>query len=428
MSRAALSPRSSRPHARKPLLLGLYGLLLWALVVGPGAATWASEVAAYPVITGGEWTRAANLKDSQGRFQARQEHSAVELNGFVYLIGGFIPAVPTPTATEGDPEPFRFVATREILAYIPGGHPASGGAREGKWISIDKAGWFPKENYHHIMSAAHQGKIWSLGGHDGIRFFPSDTVFVFTPTAPNNPNGTWSQVRVADGQPCNPASEPCLRLPEARSAGTAVSLGNSIYMMGGVVFNRDAGDPTNQSIRTTPSVLQLDTTKFPLRWEVAPPLIDPREHFNAVVYGGRIWVFHGRSEVTTHMHKVESWAPGDPAWRREPDAPVGTSANVLARVGDCVYSFGGEFIASNVTGTLTVSQVFHLPTRTWRVLKSTFAKTPYDASGATSKHGTYGVTFTENGVAKIMAPGGANLAWFSPMSRVHVFTPPPSCK
>ncbi|MBI2469499.1 MAG: hypothetical protein HYV62_17025, partial [Candidatus Rokubacteria bacterium] len=57
------------------------------------ALAWANDVSMYPVLRGGEWTRVANLKDSQGRFQARQEHSAVGLNGFVYLIGGFVPAV-----------------------------------------------------------------------------------------------------------------------------------------------------------------------------------------------------------------------------------------------------------------------------------------------------------------------------------------------
>jgi len=403
--------------------------LLSLVLLTVGATAQGTDVYhTYRTIKGGQWVRIANLKDAEGRFQARQEHSAVELNGFVYLIGGFIPAVPEPTATEEDPEPFRYTATQEVLAYIPGGHPASGGAREGKWVSLDKAGWFPKANYHHIMSVAHRSQIWSIGGHNGIRFFPSDTVFVFTPKAPTDPNGTWSQIRVADGRPCNPATEQCLKLPEPRSAGTAVSLGNSIYVIGGVVFNHDTRDLVNESIRTTASVLRLDTTKFPLKWEPMPQMRERREHFNAVTYQGRIWVFHGRGEISTHMRGAESWAPGEASWRREADAPIGASANILARVGDCVYSFGGEFIASNVTGTVTDAQVFHLPSRSWRLVEPTFAKQPFDAAGATSKHGTYGLTFTENGVAKIMAPGGANLAWFSPMSRVHVFIPPASCK
>jgi hypothetical protein len=78
-------------------------------------------VSAYPIITGGTWVRGANLKDAQGRFQARQEHAAVVLNGFVYLIGGFVPIQPPPQPTENDPEPFAFEGTGEVLVYTPQG-------------------------------------------------------------------------------------------------------------------------------------------------------------------------------------------------------------------------------------------------------------------------------------------------------------------
>jgi hypothetical protein len=114
---------------------------------------------------------------------------------------------------------------------------------------------------------------------------------------------------------------------------------------------------------------------------------------------------------------------GGSRWREEEDAPVGSSAMVLARVGDEVYWFGGEFIASTVSGTLRVSQVFDLKSRRWSRLETTVETEPLDATGADSKHGTYGVPFVEEGVTKIMAPGGAATAWFDPMSKVHVFIP-----
>jgi hypothetical protein len=150
-----------------------------------------------------------------------------------------------------------------------------------------------------------------------------------------------------------------------------VSFGDRIYLMGGVVPFEGSPDPVNQSIRTTASVLSLDTTSFPLRWVEAPALHESREHFNAVVVDGRIWLFQGRSEASTHMRGVESMRPGHGGWRKE----------------------------------------------------TTVETTPLDATGADAKHGTYGVTIVEEGVAKILAPGGAATAWFDPMSRVHVFVP-----
>ena len=116
-------------------------------------------------------------------------------------------------------------------------------------------------------------------------------------------------------------------------------------------------------------------------------MLEFREHFNGVAAGDRLWVFHGRNELSTHMRSAESWAPGEPTWRREQDAPIGTSANVLAAVGDCFYSFGGEFIASNVTGTVINSQVFHVPSRTWRLLESAVSRMPLNAAGAPASTG-----------------------------------------
>lgn len=376
----------------------------------------------YPVVVGGTWSRGANLRDASGRFQARQEHAAAVLNGFAYLIGGFVPIQPPPIPTENDPEPFPFAGTGEILVYTPRGTIAEAPAVPGEWVSLPAGSSFPLPDMHHIQAVAHRGRIWALGGHAGP-FAPTDGVFVFTPESDRSPAGTWSRIRVVDGGPCGPGDE-CLRLPAPRSGGAAVSVGDRIYVMGGVVPFPGSPDPVNRSIRTTDSVVYLDTSRFPLRWQDAPSLHEGREHFNAVVVDGRIWVFQGRGEVSTHMRGVESMRPDHGGWRREQEAPVGASANVLAAVGRRVYSFGGEFIASNITGTLIASQVFDVRTRTWSRLETTIETTPLDASGADAKHGTYGVTILEEGVTKILAPGGAATAWFDPMSKVHVFVPP----
>src|SRR5215208_5558991 len=62
--------------------------------------TSAHDISLYPKLQGGEWRRTENLKDTEGRFQARQEHTALEANGFVYVINGFVPLQPPPKPTE----------------------------------------------------------------------------------------------------------------------------------------------------------------------------------------------------------------------------------------------------------------------------------------------------------------------------------------
>jgi hypothetical protein len=416
-----LEPRIRRAR----LTAATLGALTLAVLLVLPAADARAQVSAYPRITGGAWDRAPNLVDAQGRAQPRQEHAAVELNGFVYLIGGFVPIQPPPQPTPNEPEPFPFVGTGDVLAYTPLGHPAAPSAQHGAWSTLPAASAFPMPHMHHIAAVTHRQRIWAFGGHEGP-FVPTRSVFVFTPASASAPAGTWNRVRVSDGRPCGPGDR-CLTLPSKRAAGAAVSIGSRIYVMGGVVPFPGSPDPVNESIHTTRSVLVLDTTRFPLRWRRAPALRQPREHFNATVRAGRIWVFHGRNEVSTHMRGVESWRPGERRWRREQPGPVGTSANILAAVGPCVYSFGGEFIASNVSGTLRVSQVFDVRSRSWSRLRTQVATEPMDATGADNKHGTYGIAYRENGRTRIMAPGGAATAWFDPMSKVHRFTPPREC-
>jgi hypothetical protein len=234
------------------------GWLVWAAVAATVLllilrAEAAAQVSAYPRITGGEWARGPNLTDAQGRPQPRQEHAAVELNGFVYLIGGFVPMQPPPQPTAEEPEPFPFEGTGDVLAYTPVGHPAAPAAEQGKWLTLPGSSAFPRPHMHHLVAVNHRRQIWALGGHAGP-FEPTALVFVFTPAGPGSPQGTWTPVRVSDGKPCGPGQR-CLTLPSKRAAGAGVSIGSRIYLMGGVVPSPGSRDPVNESIRTTRSVV-----------------------------------------------------------------------------------------------------------------------------------------------------------------------------
>jgi hypothetical protein len=54
-------------------------------------------------------------------------------------------------------------------------------------------------------------------------------------------------------------------------------------------------------------------------WKRGPDLRVPREHLAATVLGGRVYAIGGRvGGLETNLDSVESWAPGEPAWREEP--------------------------------------------------------------------------------------------------------------
>jgi N-acetylneuraminic acid mutarotase len=341
---------------------------------------------------------------------------------------------------------------------VPAGHPyhqengTENGNGEGAWLHLDEDSRHPTE-YHHLIFTVHEDRIWTFGGHEE-EFSPTDPVYVFTPDSPDAPEGSWSGIRVSDGEPCDlsppgsplegeeqeaeeegaeaeaaaAADDDCLRLPEPRAAGFAVSHGGGIYVFGGVVENEAPRDPANEAIRADDRVYSLDTAQFPLQWQEMPSMNEPREHFNAVVVEERIYAVRGRNEESPRMRGLESWAPGEEAWQQEEEAPIGGSAGIVAAIDQCIYAFGGEFTPFTHTGTLRASQVFHVPSGAWRTLDSDVQDEPLDASDVLHLHGVFAATFEEEGQTKILVAGGGDEAWGSPISKVHIFTPPEGCE
>jgi hypothetical protein len=97
--------------------------------------------------------------------------------------------------------------------------------------------------------------------------------------------------------------EPPLSAP--RGALAVASLGNALVAVGGV-----AGPDL---LRT--EILELGATS----WRRGPDLSVPREHLAATSLDGRVYAIGGRAgALETNRDSVESWAPGEPAWRAEP--------------------------------------------------------------------------------------------------------------
>jgi N-acetylneuraminic acid mutarotase len=145
-------------------------------------------------------------------------------------------------------------------------------------------------------------------------------------------------------------------LPYGLAAGGAVFLGGKVYLVGGV-----AGLPDRSVLVRRALVLD---PMHPDRWRFAPAPT-PREHLAVAVGGGRMYALGGRTAgFDTNLRLVESWRPGERAWRREPPLPEPRGGTSAATVGTTIVSVGGESPA----GTIATVYGFDIQRRTWQRL------------------------------------------------------------
>jgi hypothetical protein len=126
-------------------------------------------------------------------------------------------------------------------------------------------------------------------------------------------------------------AEPPLRQPRLAHAMAAV--GGRLVVAGGVgpAGVGPAGLLTSVEILTARS------------WESGPPLRVGREHLGGVGSSGRFWAVAGRrAGLATNLGVVESWAPGEGMWRREPDLRTARGGVAAGERGGEVCVAGGE--------------------------------------------------------------------------------------
>jgi hypothetical protein len=166
---------------------------------------------------------------------------------------------------------------------------------------------------HHAMAAAYRGKLYVVGGY--LRFAsPLARAFVFE-------GATWRALP---------------SMPAPRAAAGAAVVGGKLYVVGGVGPN---------GLARRAFALDLATR----RWSSVPGPA-PREHLAVTAARGRIYALGGRlAGIDTNLRTVQSWAPGERAWRSEPALPSargGTGASAVA--GRLIVSVGGEEPAGTI--------------------------------------------------------------------------------
>ena len=270
----------------KPVWVGL-GLVGW-LALGQSG--------------GGSWQTLALLSEP------RQEVGVAEVNGEIYVAGGFLAGGETSDKLE---------------AYAPA---------ENRWRTLSPL----PVAVNHPAAVGLNGKLYVLGGYQSPQGLagPSNTVQVYDPAT-----AAWSQA---------------VPMPSARGGLTAVVLDGKIYAVGG------AGGPSLGDF----AVFDPGGNT----WTALPAMLTPRDHTGAATIAGKIYVVGGRNQRSFTLNTLEVYDPQTRKWAALAPMPTGRSGHAVAALGNCLYAFGGEGNRQSPAGTFPQVEVYSVRTGKWSSL------------------------------------------------------------
>jgi non-specific serine/threonine protein kinase len=140
-------------------------------------------------------------------------------------------------------------------------------------------------------------------------------------------------------------------MPEGRTAGTALALGDTVYLAGGI-------GPGGLAERMLVYHVEAD------RWTTAAGPPTAREHLGGAAFAGRIYTVGGRTRADGNLAAFEEYDPATDRWERLPDLP--TPRGGLAATAVCtghVVAVGGEAEA-----TFPEAEVYDLRSGSWSAL------------------------------------------------------------
>ncbi len=266
----------------------------------------------------GVWSRLASLPTP------RSEVAAAELNGIVYVFGGFGPGATTNEEYDPTTDAWR------QRSPIPSG--------------VD-----------HAAAATIGGKIYLIGGFDG-RFGPVNTVWAYDPQT-----DTWAQktdmptprgalgAAVVDGKiyaiggrgvggdvgtteeydPATDAWLPRSPMPSPRDHMAISVVEGKIYVAGGRLGSFAINHSGNEEYDPT-----TDT------WVKKAPLPTARSGITAAAVHGRIYVVGGE-EVEGTFDANERYNPGTDSWETMPPLPTARHGLGAVALGDRIYALAG---------------------------------------------------------------------------------------
>lgn len=261
---------------------------------------------------------ASAQNNSTGRWFARkplptprQEMPLAQLNGRVYVPGGFLES--------GEGTSYGEVFTPLTNSWS-------------EFVDMPAA-------LHHLALVALNDKLYAVGGYHNSGFNSQGRLYEY-----DFGRGNWEAKRT---------------MLTPRGAHVAVVFAGKIYAIGGA--NGGNGMATNE-------VYDPATDQ----WSSRAPMPTAREHLAAAVIDSLIYVVGGRRSSFIgnlgNLPALEAYSPATNRWYMLPDMPTPRGGLAAAAMNGKLYVFGGEYFTSSGSGVFAANEEYHPATKTWRAL------------------------------------------------------------
>jgi hypothetical protein len=288
-------------------------------LAGAAACATLPAVAAAQTPPLGRWTTGTPLPTP------RSEDSVAALGGFIYVLGGYVPAGPNPAVLEASGH-----------ADVDGPLVQAYDVARGQW-----GGRAPlPRGLNHIGTLGFGGRLYTFGGFDRQNRDAVSDANAYEPAADR-----WTAIAP---------------IPSKRGSIAVAALGGRIHLVGGrdehSVGTHDVYDPESN------------------RYASAAPLPVGRDHMGLVTYGERLYAIAGRIDDFDHNTSyADVYDPGADRWSSLPPMPSQRSGMAVALYRDLIFAVGGE----RRGGTFTNNEAFDPQTNLWR----TYAPLPEGRHG-----------------------------------------------